>query len=391
MSSFFFMPTRLVYGAGALRRLPDLLREFGVRHTLVVSDPIISACEFYPAVIEDLKRAGIAVRTFTGCGIDAHVAQIDPEVEGCREQQVDGVVAIGGGSVMCTAKGIAIAAPDMKSVREAEGVPASRLHPLPMFMVPTTAGSGSEVSQFTVVKDDEQRNRKFVIGGSTAFPTAAVLDPIVLEKLPPRIAAIAAVDALSHGLEALFSRLATPFTDALASEAIRLLAGCMRRSILSDDREAKSTNLLAASMANMAIGNTGVSLAHRLGSPLEDFGGLAHGLAVGVVLPHVIAFNAKAVPDRVTQLASAFGLTGGSDRAGVIEALRTLYDDIGFPRWLDPQQVDPARIDDLALAAAAGLSRGAVKANDDSVIPCPNIRPATVRDARIIYRACFQS
>jgi alcohol dehydrogenase len=153
-------------------------------------------------------------------------------------------VCIGGGSVMCTGKGIAIVATNNKPMAECTGVGKFDRKALPMIMVPTTAGSGSEVSQWTIVKDEE-RHLKLLGGGPLSFPDAAILDPVTLRSLPMHVAALPAVDALTHGVEAYFSGIGSPITDALAIAAVRLQFGSLRASINSDDEDARPATALS--------------------------------------------------------------------------------------------------------------------------------------------------
>lgn len=391
MFNTFFCPTRLIYGAEALRQITSVLRTGGLKKPLLVSDPIIAKTEAYSVVADELTGVGISFLTFNECGIDARVSQVDQQAKVVRENGIDCVIAIGGGSVLCTGKGIAIAAPNFPSVREAEGIMPPSVKPLAMIMIPTTAGSGSEVSQFTIIKDDE-RHRKFVTGGPSAFPQIAILDPLVLKSLPPRAAAVSAVDALTHGIEAVFSKQATALTDAIALESIRLLTTSVRKSILEREPKAQAVNLLAASMSNIACGNTRLCLAHSLGEPLGGMCDVPHGIAVGVLMPHVLAFNAHEAPHLVARVAAAFGLPEGSHSiADLRAAMRKLYDDIGFPRFLSAEQLNPTKIDALSKETVTGLYGGGSRpqdATDSTLVPSPNIRQATVADVAGIYRAC---
>ena len=156
MITSFHMPTRVVAGQGALAMIGTLARELKVARVLVVSDPVISAQPFHAAAIQALVDAGIGVARFDECGIDARCSHIDNQGERVRKDGIDGVVCIGGGSVMCTGKGIAIVATNNKPMRDCTGVGQFDRKALPMIMVPTTAGSGSEVSQWTIVKEDRK-------------------------------------------------------------------------------------------------------------------------------------------------------------------------------------------------------------------------------------------
>lgn len=395
MIANFYMPTRLVHGPGSFSRLPELARAVGITHPLVVSDPAIAQTDFYLAALSSLRDAGLDVATFEECGIDARLSHVDAQAERARQEGRNGIIAIGGGSVMCTGKGIAIVAPNGRSFVDMTGVANFRSPALPMIMVPTTAGSGSEVSQFTLVKD-EVSHRKLVGGGPLSFPQVAILDPVTLETLPPRAAAASAVDALTHAVEALFSSLATPLTDALAVEAVRLQVRSMRRSILSDDPAARADNLLASAMANIACGNSRLGLAHALSLPLEARLDLPHAIGVGVLLPRVIAFNAPVAPAKAEKLAVALGANPGRDLGETVAAIRSaifgLFDDLGFPTAFSPEQLPRERIREMAEAAIPGLYGGAPpdrQIRDDDLIHQPGLRRTSVAQACALYDRCY--
>ncbi len=185
-------------------------------------------------------------------------------------------------------KGVAIVAANGTTLRDHLGAGNFDRPALPMVMVPTTAGSGSEVSQFTIVKDEE-RHLKLLAGGPLSFPAVAVLDPAVLATLRGSAAVLPAVDALTHAIEAYLSDLASPLTDALALESARLQAASMRASILDGDEAARADNLLASAMSNIACGNARLSHAHALSLPLEGHLDLAHPLGVGTLVPWTMA------------------------------------------------------------------------------------------------------
>ncbi len=396
MMSIFHMPTRLYHGAGALNELAAAAAYCGIRRPLIVTDPVIVRTPFFAAAMRALTESSAATRLFDQCGIDARLSHIDDQARLGRADAFDGVVAIGGGSVLCTGKGIATTSRLPGSLRELVdkrvGPPAGIL---PMIGVPTTAGSGAEVSQFTVVKDDRAGGSgdKLVFGGPWAFPKAAILDPVVLSTLPGRLGAVAAVDAVTHAVEALFSREATPLTDTLAIGALDLLVGSIRASIHGGDDAARADNLLGAAIANVACGNTRLCLAHALSVPLEATFGLEHGVSVGILMPHVVAFNGPSAPAKLSQVAKSFGVPThgevGTLSGRVVEAFHTLYEDLGLRVAFDPTTVDRTRLFDIACHAAKGLygEGGDEPAGLDTAIPSPNIRTASVRDAIGIYES----
>lgn len=400
MISNFYMPTRVVAGQGSLATIGSLARELKMSRVLVVSDPVISQQTFHADALAALAEAGIEVSRFDECGIDARCSHIDGEGARVRREGIDGVVCIGGGSVMCTGKGIAIVATNHKPMAECTGVGKFEKRALPMIMVPTTAGSGSEVSQWTIVKDEE-RHLKLLGGGPLSFPDAAILDPVTLRSLPMRVAALPAVDALTHAAEAYFSAAGSPITDALAIAAVRLQYGSLRASINTDDEGAREENLVASCMANIACGNARLGHGHALSLPLEGHLDLPHPYGVGVLLPHVVAFNLAVLPQKVKPFAEALGVeTLGLTRSEVIEscaeAIRDLYRDIGFPERFTPEQLPEARVREMATRAVPGLYAGIAArdfdpatANDHTVIACPSARKMTVAQAEAILRNCL--
>lgn len=400
MISTFYMPTRIVAGAGSLATIGRLARDLGMSRALVVSDPVISAQPFHAEALATLDEAGVGTARFDECGIDARCSHIDAQGERVRRDGIDGVVCIGGGSVMCTGKGIAIVATNRKPMAECTGVGQFDKRALPMIMVPTTAGSGSEVSQWTIVKDEE-RHLKLLGGGPLSFPDAAILDAVTLRSLPMRVAALPAVDALTHAVEAYLSGIGSALTDAIALGAVKLQYGSLRASINSDDERAREDNLIASCMANVACGNARLGHGHALSLPLEGHLDLPHPYGVGVLLPEVTAFNLAALPAKVGPLAEALeidtlGLGRGETIAACANAIRALYADIAFPTRFTPEQLPRARVREMAERAVPGLYAGIAAgrydhttATDDTVIACPSARKMTVRQAQEMVERCL--
>jgi alcohol dehydrogenase class IV len=399
MITTFYMPTRIVAGAGSLANLGVLARDLKMSRALVVSDPVISHQPFHSAALASLADAGIAVHRFDECGIDARCSHIDQQGDRVRKNGIDGVVCIGGGSVMCTGKGIAIVATNNRPMRDCTGAGNFDRRALPMIMVPTTAGSGSEVSQWTIVKDEE-RHLKLLGGGPLSFPDAAILDPATLRSLPMRVAALPAVDALTHGVEAYLSAIGSPLTDAVALAAVKLQFSSLRASINSDDERAREANLIASCMANVACGNARLGHGHALSLPMEGYLDLPHPYGVGVLLPHVVAFNLAVLPEKVRPLAEALEVeTQGFTRQEMISAcadnIRALYEDIGFPDRFTAEQLPTQRVREMAQRSVPGLYAGIAAASfdpatarDDTVIACPSARKMTVRQAQSIFEQC---
>lgn len=394
MEASFLMPTRIVHGAGALTGIGSTIAATGVRRVLIVTDANITPQPFYKAILGALASAGIQAAVYDGCQIDAHLDEVDEQAARVVAGSFEAVVGVGGGSVLCAAKAIAIVARNPPTFRACAGVARFRNRELPMFLVPTTAGSGAEVSQFTLVKDDAN-GTKFVGGGPLSFPEVAFLDPAVLAAIPTRLAAISAVDALTHAVEAMFTEFATPLTDGLATTALNLLTRSIPRAVTRREPEACADNLLGSAIANMACGNARLGLAHALSLPLEARCKAPHGIGVGILLPHVLAFNAPAAPEKVRMMAAAMGLRSSDDDAAVLasvlDALRRLYDELDFPHHFDGLFEKPSSLREIAEAALPGLYGSPLTepASENSIIASPNIRKATLAQAQELYAACF--
>lgn len=365
MTAEFHVPVHLIWGADSLGRLPAVLKACGVARPLLVTDRRILEG---PAGRRLLALLGAAVAVFDGCGVDGRVADVDACAARMRAEGLDGVVGLGGGSALCTAKGAAIAATS-GAVRALEGLADLPAIPAPFVLIPTTAGSGTEVSPFTILRDDAD-GAKFTIGGTSGFARAAILDPLSLEGLPPQVAAPAAVDALSHAFEAATSLRATPLSDALAQRAVRLLFAALEGSIIHGDVAARGDNLLGSSLANLACGQARLGLAHRLARPLEKATGASHGRAIGALLPLTLQAALQARLDVVPDLARDLGLQDHTPDA-VVEALRALYDRIGFDPTLPPADTDADTIARAALHRR-GEPEPAPNAGDAALVPAAN-------------------
>lgn len=395
-SQSFFNPVHLVWGHDALAGLPALARGIGINRVLVVTDPVIGKTAAVAKALAILEKAGLPYRVFDQCGIDARLSHVESEVVKLRQDGTDGVIGIGGGSVMCTAKSIAALATNGDKLRPLEKAANIKHRPLPQIEIPTTAGSGTEVSPYTIVKDDVAGG-KFTFGNALTFPNIALLDPALLESLPKRLAALSAVDAITHSIEALFSTIATPASDALAYEAARILFACVESAIVKGDAQARLDNLLGSSLANMACGQSRLGLAHRLSRAVEDTFAIPHGLGVGTILPRALDHCAQLWPDKLARLNTALALGGKNGDAGdikrrLIARLFTTYRAIGFPEAFDAAQVDRTqsrKLAEMAVSRTTDTAPRPERIDDATPIFAANGQRATVAEATAIYERCF--
>jgi len=381
----YLMPTKIIHGPHSVARLGGEARLLGGKKALLVSDPGVKAAGLLEPALQSLKEAGLEAIEFVDVPPDPDVEVVNQGVEVALEAGCDFVVAVGGGSPMCAGKSIAIVATNGGSIRDYEGFGRVKVPPWPVIAVPTTAGSGTEVSAVTILSDKERRI-KMAIGSPLCYPPVAILDPVLLLSLPFRQAVISSIDALCHAVEAYLTTQATPLTDALALRAVELLSTNLLKAATTRDVVAKEACLLGSSMANMACGNARLGLPHALSWPVSSLYDVPHGLANGILLPYALEFTLPAAVERMARLAVAMGepAAGRSDREGAarfVRAIKQLLLDCDIPRTLDPQQVDPAGIPQMVDMLKEGIY---------ALFAQVNLRPATPRDLTLLYERAFR-
>jgi len=249
------------------------------------------------------------------------------------------VVAVGGGSSIDAAKGIAVAAVNPERDRDLDYRRTFAQPALPLVAVPTTAGTGTETNAFGVITDLAAQ-RKFYVGGATSLPAAAILDPELTVGLPPVATAATGMDAMVHALESYMSSRANPWSEGIALQAIRMISTYLPRAFADGtDREARSQMLMAAHLAGVAMASTGLGVCHAIGHSLGGRFGIAHGVALTLVLPQVLQFNAPVCEERLADVAFALGVgdtaRAVADNAGAaVDAIAGLAGALGLTRRL---------------------------------------------------------
>lgn len=338
--NFLPLPTDVHFGAGSVERLAALIEARGLSRVLIVTDPGVKAAGILARVLQVLEPSGAALHVFDGVTPDSGSTLIREGARVARDHAADAVVAVGGGSSLDTAKAIAALVTNGGDPLDYLGLHRLPKPPVPIIAIPTTAGTGSEVSLWSVFTNDDTRD-KVAIGSVWLYPAVAICDPDLTLDLPPALTAATGMDALGHAVECYTNTACQPISAALALDAIRLIGRFLRPAVFNGHRrEARYGMLLASTMAGMAMNPTRLGLAHALAMPLGSRHlKIAHGLAVAVTLPHVIAFNAMAAPERFAQVTSALGLaTAGlsvHDAAALAaDAVQRLGRDIGIPAGL---------------------------------------------------------
>ena len=336
MRSFSFETTRSVLcEVGATAKVGAIMAGRGCRKVAFVTDGMILQLGLAQAALDGLAAAGVGVWTFSDVVADPPEAMILAAVAQARGEGVDGVVSIGGGSSLDTAKLIAVLARSGQAIGDIYGVGLVRGERLPLLLAPTTAGTGSEVTPISIVTTGA--NEKKGVVAPQLLPDWAILDAELTVGLPAAVTAATGVDAMVHAIEAFTSRhRKNVVSDCLAREALSLLGGNIRKACLTpQDRDARSAMLLGSMLAGMAFANAPVAAVHALAYPLGGHFHVPHGLSNALVLPHVLAFNMPEAEAASAELAPiAFPELAGrplaARAAGFVDAFKALGPELGM-------------------------------------------------------------
>ncbi len=349
----FQATTCLTFGPGAVVQAGEIARGLGIARALVVTDPGLVKAGIADRLIGVLAQAGVESTVFAAVEPNPSVETVEKAAALYRESGAQGLVAVGGGSAIDVAKGAGILAGNLGPLTAYVGA-GKVANPLPpLIAVPTTVGTGSEVTVSAVITVRAER-RKVVISSPYLAPRQALLDPDLVASLPEALVAATGMDALTHAVESVISTLATPFSDALALEAIRLIGQHLGAGARSADAAARAHLLYASTLAGMAFSNARVGLVHGMAHPLGAYHDLPHGLANAILLPYVLAFNAPACEAQLARVATALGEAPTADAATV--AVRRLGAEAGIPARLGQVGVTGAFIAEMAQDAFASAN-----------------------------------
>lgn len=342
MNPFLFKsPTKVRFGEGSSLELAGLLAELGAEKPMVVSGPNVSKTPGFAAAMDALKQKGVEPVLFLKAATDPPVEDVDEAAGVLRDSGCDAVIAVGGGSPIDTAKAISMLAKNPGSVREYlfGGSKTVENPSLPLICVPTTAGSGSEVTAASVITDN-QKGVKLSVTHENLFPRYAVIDPALHKDMPAGITATTGMDALTHAIEAYVSKNAGPISDAYAEKAIKLIGANLKTAFAQpDNKEARSAMAVASCMAATAFVNGGLGAVHGITQSMGGIAHVAHGLANAMMLAPVMEKN---LPGNLKKFA-AIAFFMGADTAKMtdeeaaktaVEQVKALSGFLGIPRKL---------------------------------------------------------
>jgi alcohol dehydrogenase len=343
----FFLATRIVHGLGSIAALVDQVKQLGANKVFLCTDKGLTGAGITQRLIDLMAEVDVPYVLFDDVEEDPGTGTVHAGVDLFIAEGCNLVVALGGGSPMCAGKGIALVAANGGRLTDYEGFNKADKPPYPVIAVPTTAGSGTEVSKVTILTDEE-RNFKMSILDERTFPRVALLDGELMATLPAGPALVAGMDALAHALDAVWSVGATPFSDGLATTAAATIFDTLPRAALTADLSAKQAMLEASAAANVATGTALPGLAHVLSQPLGRYH-MSHGLATGIMLPYTMEFNLPVAYHKLAPIARLLG-EEGNDRAlaeGLLERLWEMMESVGFPTGLDAGLIPEDDIDVL--------------------------------------------
>jgi alcohol dehydrogenase class IV len=380
MTTSFVSPRLLMIGGGAVGKLAELLAQFGFSKPLVVTDPWMVSSGTVEKALAPLRAAGITPGVFSDTVPDPTDTVIEAGVAAMKAGDYDCLIGFGGGSPMDTAKAMAIlgAAPPGAKMRDFKVPAQANRGALPVIGIPTTAGTGSEATRFTVITDTE-RDEKMLIAGLGALPLAAVVDYELTFSLPPRITADTGIDSLTHALEAFVSKRANDEADEYALRAMRLIAPNLRKVYAEPSNAiARAAMMKGATLAGIAFSNSSVALVHGMSRPIGAHFHVPHGLSNAMLLPAVTAYSLNAALPRYAEAARAMGVATaaeGDQSAGakLLQELTDLNRDLAVPTPA-AYGIDPASWDALlptmaeqALASGSPANNPAVPAAEEIV------------------------
>ncbi len=377
-----FVAPEIIFGRGSLSQIGESMVRLGVSKVFLVSDAGVINAGWVDLAVHYLHAAGLGTDIFSALSTNPKDFEVSEGVVRYLKSGCDGIVAVGGGSPTDVAKAIATLATNGGQLQDYEGINKISIPLPPIVIVPSTAGAGSEVSQFTIIVDTARKLKMSIISRSLV-PDIAIVDPELLKTKDAKLAAATGVDALTHGIESYVSLASTPLTDIHALKSIQLISQNLRQAVADrGDTEANTNMAMAALSAGLAFSNAILGATHAMTHQVDGLIDQHHGETNASILPHVMEFNLDACPDRFRDIAIAMGENvAGLNTAAAAErsigAVKRLIEDVGLAKGL-------AQIG-LLEEFIPLLSRNATK--DACLVTNP--RSATVEEIEAIFRKCM--
>ena len=337
MANRFVLNETSYHGAGAIKDIATEAKGRGFKKAFVCSDPDLMKFGVTKKVIDVLEGAGLDYEIYSNIKPNPTIENVQTGVEAFKKSGADYLIAIGGGSSMDTAKGIGIviANPEFEDIRSLEGVAPTKNKSVPIFAVPTTAGTAAEVTINYVITDVE-KNRKMVCVDPKDIPVVAFVDPEMMSSMPKGLTAATGMDALTHAIEGYITAGAWELSDMFHLKAIEIISRSLRNAV-ANTPEGRADMALGQYVAGMGFSNVGLGIVHSMAHPLGALYDTPHGVANAIILPTVMEYNAPATGEKYREIARAMGVQGVDDmtqeeyRKAAVDAVRKLSEDVGIP------------------------------------------------------------
>lgn len=376
----FILNETSYHGAGAIAAIADEAKGRAFKKALLCSDPDLIKFGVTKKVTDILEGAGLAYEIYSEIKPNPTIENVQHGVEAFKAAGADYIIAVGGGSSMDTAKGIGIIItnPEFADVRSLEGVADTKNKCVPIFAVPTTAGTAAEVTINYVITDVE-KNRKMVCVDPHDIPVVAFIDPDMMETMPKSLTAATGMDALTHAIEGYITKGAWELSDMFHLKAIEIIARSLRGAV-NNTKEGRTDMALGQYVAGMGFSNVGLGIVHSMAHPLGALYDTPHGVANAIILPTVMEYNAPATGEKYREIARAMGVKGVDEmsqeeyRKAAIDAVKQLSADVGIPADLK----EIVKAEDIPFLAQS--------AYDDACRP-GNPRDTSVEEITELYKS----
>lgn len=358
MAYSFFMPTTTLIGKGALQELMPILKRNNFKKALIVTDKILVEIGQVKKLTDLLDKNCIGYIVYDETKPNPTVTNVNDGLILLKKENCDFIISFGGGSPHDAAKGIALLATNGGNINDYEGIDKSEKPQFPLVSINTTAGTGSEMTRFSIITDEE-RHIKMAIVDKNVTPLIAVNDPLLMKMMPKGLTAATGMDALTHSIEALVSTIANPLTDSSAEKAIALIAKYLRRAVENgEDIEARDMMSYAEYLAGIAFNNASLGYVHAMAHQLGGFYDLPHGICNAILLPHVESYNSPKCAKQLKLVAELMGvntdnMNNEEGAKAAIKAIQKLSLDIGIPNGLKELNVKEEDFPILAKNALA--------------------------------------
>lgn len=378
MNSFSFsVPQNIIVEKGGLAKLPEVAKELGGTKAFIISGPHLNKMGIVGKCIEALEAKGIKATVYTDTEGNPSVETVEKATESFKESDSDFIIALGGGSPMDVAKAVGVVAKYGGSITDYEGGGKVPGDIIPLIAVPTTAGTGSEVTAFSVITD-HSRNYKLTVFSYKLIPAYAILDANLLTTAPPSVAAACGIDAMVHALEAYISTAASPFSEAMSEKALELIGKNIRRYVANrGDIDAAENMLVGSLFAGIAFSWARLGNVHAMSHPVSAFFNVPHGVANAILLPTIVEYNALADTGKYYKIYRYIAKAPVQEEVFepdmLVNEIKALNKELNIPASLSEAGVTADKI--------GAMSEDAMKSGNILVNP----RSSTIKDIEMLY------